>query len=142
MVETRVIKKYPNRRLYDTHSSRYITLEDVHQLVISEIDFKVIDAKTQQDLTRSTILQILCDREDHDKPLLTSDLLQELIRFYDDPLHHMLSRYLEHSLDVFKEHQVQLKSPMNSILGKGTQSNLLHNTAESSISSFMERESA
>ena len=134
--EQRIIKKYPNRRLYDTQHSQYITLVDVHNLVKNEKSFQVIDAKNGNDLTRSTLLQIINLQEEQSQPLLTTDLLHSIIGFYDDPMHSMLSRYLEHSISVFRDHQADLKSPLNSLLGSDTQINLLHDLAENSIADW------
>ncbi len=116
----RIIKKYPNRRLYDTKYSQYITLDDTLRLVRNEKGFKVVDAESGADLTRSTLLQIIAQQEKNTHPLLTPDLLMSMIRYYDDPMHGLLSRYLEHSLAVFQEHLADLKSPMNSLLDKKT----------------------
>lgn len=131
--ETRIIKKYPNRRLYDTKHSKYITLKDVHNLVLAEVPFNVIDVKNGNDLTRATLLQIFNTLEDDSHPLFTSDLLKTVIGFYDDPMHSMLSRYLEHSIAVFRDHLADLKSPINSLLESKTQLNVLHDLAERSI---------
>jgi len=135
----RIIKKYPNRRLYDTRYSQYITLDDLLRLVKNEKDFQVIDAKNGNDLTRSTLLQIITLQEERSHPLLTADLLKSMIRYYDDSMHGLLSRYLEHSLAVFSEHQADLKSPMKSLLDKKTQVNLLHDLAEDSISDWSQK---
>ena len=132
-VEQRIIKKYPNRRLYDTKFSQYITLEDLHKLVKSEESFQVIEASSGNDLTRSILLQIIHQQEELNHPLLTADLLKAIIAFYDDPMSSMLSRYLEHSITVFRDHQADLKSPLNSLLGSETQIHLLHDLAEKSI---------
>ncbi|MFT5452949.1 MAG: polyhydroxyalkanoate synthesis repressor PhaR [Enterobacterales bacterium] len=139
VVESRIIKKYPNRRLYDTKYSHYITLVDVHDLVRNKVTFHVIDAKTGDDLTRSTLLQIIYDQEEHNLPLITPELLKSIIEFYDDPMHSMFSRYLEHSIAIFKEHLVDLKSPLNSLLRSGTQVNQLHNLAEEGFDSWKDK---
>lgn len=131
--ELRIIKKYPNRRLYDTKYSQYITLEDIHSLVKSNKAFQVFDNLSGEDLTRNTLLQIINQQEEQSHPLLTSDLLQSIIGFYNDPMHGMLSRYLEHSISVFRDHQADLKSPMNSLLASKAQANLLHDLAESTM---------
>ena len=81
MSRLRIIKKYPNRRLYDTEISSYVTLEDIRQLVQDGESFEVQDAKTQQDLTRSVLLQIITEREEQGQPLLTTNMLSQLIRF-------------------------------------------------------------
>jgi len=136
----RIIKKYPNRRLYDTKYSQYITLDDIHRLVKNKKSFQVIDAKTGSDITRSTLLQIISQLEKQSQSMLTPDLLKAIIRHYDDPMVSLFSRYLEHSLSVFREHQADLKSPMNTLLDKKSQLNLLHNLAEESISDWSKKE--
>ena len=136
---TRIIKKYPNRRLYDTKESQYITLDVLRRLVKHEKTFQVIDAKSGVDITRATLLQIIYQQEEQTYPLLTSELLKSIIGFYDDPMHSMLSRYLEHSISVFREHQVDLKSPLNSLLGSETQINLLHDLAEETIIDWQDK---
>lgn len=78
----RIIKKYPNRRLYDTQTSRYITLEDIRQLVLKEIPIQVVDARTQEDLTYNTLLQIIMEGEEKGPSFFSTDILQKMIRFY------------------------------------------------------------
>ncbi|HEY0333685.1 MAG TPA: polyhydroxyalkanoate synthesis repressor PhaR, partial [Stenotrophomonas sp.] len=80
MAALRIIKKYPNRRLYDTEISSYITIEDVRQLIIDGEDFEVRDAKSGEDLTRSVLLQIIADRESDGEPMLSTQLLSQIIR--------------------------------------------------------------
>jgi polyhydroxyalkanoate synthesis repressor PhaR len=101
MSELRVIKKYPNRRLYDTVESRYITLDDVRRLVLERIEFCVIDKRSQQDITRPVLLQVIAEQELRDDTVLSQDFLAELIRSHDAGLEGMLSSYLEQSLRLF-----------------------------------------
>jgi polyhydroxyalkanoate synthesis repressor PhaR len=101
MSEPRVIKKYPNRRLYDTAESRYITLADVRRLVIENIDFVVIDKKNQQDITRSILLQVIAEQEHSAQPMMSRDFLSQVIRSYGDPAHDGLAGYLEQSMRQF-----------------------------------------
>ncbi len=105
----RLIKKYPNRRLYDTRISSYITLDDVRQLVLDGEAFEVRDARSEQDITRSVLLQIIAEREENGQPLLGTATLQMLIRFYGDPLQSALGRYVERMLQLFVEQQVSLR---------------------------------
>src|SRR3984957_2743481 len=98
MSELRVIKKYPNRRLYDTVESRYITLDDVRRLVFSRVEFCVIDKRTQQDITRPVLLQVIAEQEQRSGTILSQDFLAELIRSHDVGLEGMLSSYLEQTL--------------------------------------------
>ncbi|HEX5386339.1 MAG TPA: polyhydroxyalkanoate synthesis repressor PhaR [Gemmatimonadales bacterium] len=105
MTEPRLIKKYPNRRLYDTAESRYITVDDVRRLVLERVDFRILDAKTDEDLTRSTLLQIITEQEENGKPIFSADVLQQVIRFYGDTVQSLASDFLERSLAVFAEQQ-------------------------------------
>lgn len=135
MSETRVIKKYPNRRLYDTKISSYITLNDIKDLVMSYSDFQVIDAKTGDDLTRCTLMQIISEEETNGQPLLTSEILKEFVRFYGDSMQAMMSRFLEHSIKHFMERRAGLKSPLNTILGANPVS-LMQSIAEQNMDSW------
>ena len=101
MSEPRTIKKYPNRRLYDTVESRYITLADIRRLVIERIDFVVIDKKTQGDITRSILLQVIAEQEHDGEPLMSRDFLSQVIRSYGDAMRGMVGSYLEQSLKLF-----------------------------------------
>jgi len=101
MSEIRVIKKYPNRRLYDTVESRYITLEDVRRLVLEGVPFGVIDKRSQQDITRPVLLQVIAEQEHQDGSALSQDFLTQLIRSHSVGLDGMLSSYLEQSLRLF-----------------------------------------
>ncbi len=116
MSEVRIIKKYPNRRLYDTAISSYITLEDVKRLVLDRVEFKVVDARTQEDLTRSILLQIISEQEERGTPILTTELLEQLIRFYGDTLQDLMSSYLERSLQLFLDQQTAMRSQMQELL--------------------------
>jgi polyhydroxyalkanoate synthesis repressor PhaR len=101
MSELRVIKKYPNRRLYDTVESRYITLDDVRRLVLSRVEFCVIDKRSQQDITRPVLLQVIADQEQRNGTILSQDFLADLIRSHDVGIEGMLSSYLEQILRLF-----------------------------------------
>ncbi|MBI2381678.1 MAG: polyhydroxyalkanoate synthesis repressor PhaR [Gammaproteobacteria bacterium] len=105
MSDLRVIKKYPNRRLYDTAISCYITLNDVKDLVLTFTAFKVVDAKSGEDLTRSTLLQIIAEQEDKGAPIFNTEILQMVIRYYGDSMQGMMSRYLEQSMQFFVSQQ-------------------------------------
>ena len=105
----RLIKKYPNRRLYDTKTSAYITLGDVKDLVIKFEPFKVADAKTGEDLTRSILLQIILEEESGGVPLFTSELLSGFIRFYGSAMQGMLGKYLENNMRTFVDFQQKLQ---------------------------------
>ena len=118
MSEPRVIKKYPNRRLYDTAISSYITLEDVKQLVLERAEFHVIDARTNTDITRGILLQIISEQEEQGSPIFTTDVLAHIIRFYGDTLQGMMGNYLEKSLQAFVDQQHLFREQMRSFIGK------------------------
>ncbi len=118
MNQPRIVKKYPNRRLYDTAISSYITLEDVKQLVLEYEKFRVIDAKTNEDITRSILLQIISEEETQGAPIFTSELLAHIIRFYGDTLQGMMGTYLERSLQSFVDQQHLVREQMRTIIGK------------------------
>lgn len=113
----RLIKKYPNRRLYDTKTSSYITLADVKELVLKTEDFQVVDAKSGDDLTRSILLQIILDEEAGSMPMLTSDLLSQMIRFYGNAMQGMMGKYLETNITAFTDMQSKLQDQVRSLYG-------------------------
>jgi len=103
----RVLKKYPNRRLYDTRTSSYITLADVKQMVLTGQDFIVRDAKTAEDLTRSILLQIILEEETDGVPIFSTQMLSQIIRFYGHAMQGMMGSYLEKNLQTFTEIQAR-----------------------------------
>ena len=118
MAEFRIIKKYPNRRLYDTEISSYITLEEVRQLVVDGEKFEVRDAKSGDDLTRSVLLQIISEQEQDGEPILSTQLLSQIIRFYGDSLQGFMGNYLERSMTLFLEQQQTFRQQMGNLLGQ------------------------
>jgi polyhydroxyalkanoate synthesis repressor PhaR len=118
MASPRVIKKYPNRRLYDTEISSYITIEDVRQLIVDGEDFEVRDAKSGDDLTRQVLLQIIAEHEQDGEPLLSTQLLSHIIRFYGDSMQGFMGTYLEKSMQVFLDQQQQFRAQMGGLLGQ------------------------
>ena len=104
----RLIKKYPNRRLYDTQTSSYITLADVKQLVLDDEVFAVVDAKSGEDLTRSILLQIILDEESHGMPMISSAALSQIIRYYGHAMQGMMGSYLEKNIQAFIDIQNKL----------------------------------
>jgi polyhydroxyalkanoate synthesis repressor PhaR len=104
----RLIKKYPNRRLYDTQTSSYITLADVKQLVLANEQFVVIDAKSEDDLTRSILLQIILEEEANGQPMFSSSSLSQIIRYYGHTMQGMMGSYLEKNIQVFIDIQNKL----------------------------------
>ncbi len=118
--QVRLIKKYPNRRLYDTKTSAYITLGDVKDLVLKYETFKVSDAKTGEDLTRSILLQIILEEETGGVPLFSCDLLSGFIRFYGSAMQGMLGKYLENNMKTFVDFQQKLQDQSRSMYGDNT----------------------
>ena len=104
----RILKKYPNRRLYDTQTSSYITLADVKKMVLSNEVFEVRDAKSGEDLTRAILLQIILEEEAGDVPMFTSQMMAQIIRFYGHTMQGMMGSYLEKNLQTFAELQTTL----------------------------------
>lgn len=111
----RIIKKYPNRRLYDTETSAYITLEEVKQFILEKIDIQVIDVKTKDDLTTHILLQIILETQTVGKPFLSYDVLTQLIRFYGSSWHEMASGHLEKNLNLLMTMQEQWQDQVNVI---------------------------
>ena len=136
----RIIKKYPNRRLYDTEISSYITLEEVRQLVIDGETFEVRDAKSGDDLTRSVLLQIISEHEEKGQPMLSPQLLSHIIRFYGDSLQGFMGPYLERSLQVFLDQQQQFRNQLNSLLGQ-TPWSMLNNLTQRNMDAWKSMQS-
>ena len=103
-----IIKKYPNRRLYDTQTSTYITLVDVKRMVLEKDEFRVLDAKTNEDLTRSILLQIILEEESGGVPLFSAEMLAQIIRSYGHVMQGMLGSYLEKNMQAFADIQSDL----------------------------------
>ena len=124
----RIIKKYPNRRLYDTEVSRYITLADVRALVMQCTPLKVVDTANDTDITRSILLQIMLEEESGGEPLFSASMLAQIIRFYGGTVQGVFTRYLERSLELFAKQQEQLQedwvdSPLEAMT-RATQRNM------------------
>jgi polyhydroxyalkanoate synthesis repressor PhaR len=115
--EVRMIKKYPNRRLYDTANSGYITLADVKQMVLSGVEFKVVDAKTNDDLTRAILLQIILDEESGGMPMFSSEMLAQLIRFYGSAQQTIMGQYIEQNVQAFLAIQKKLQDQAKQVYG-------------------------
>ena len=115
--QVRLIKKYPNRRLYDTRTSTYITLADVKDLVLQHEVFQVLDAKSGDDLTRAILLQIILEEEAGGAPMFTSDLLAQMIRFYGNAMQGMMGSYLENNIKAFAEMQQKLQDQASMLYG-------------------------
>jgi polyhydroxyalkanoate synthesis repressor PhaR len=109
MAAVRLIKKYPNRRLYDTQTSSYITLSDVKQLVLDQEEFKVVDAKSSEDLTRQILMQIILEEEQEGQPMFTPPVLSQIIRSYGNAMQGMMGSYLEKNVQAFVDIQNKLQ---------------------------------
>jgi polyhydroxyalkanoate synthesis repressor PhaR len=118
MSSPRIIKKYPNRRLYDTETSTYITLAEVKELVLGYKDFQVQDAKTGDDLTRAILLQIILEEESGGVPMFTQDMLANIIRYYGHAMQGLMGSYLERSIIAFHEAQKRFQEQAHSIYGE------------------------
>jgi polyhydroxyalkanoate synthesis repressor PhaR len=115
--QLRLIKKYPNRRLYDTKTSSYITLADVKQMVLKQEEFQVVDAKSGDDLTRQILLQIILDEESGGMPMFSSDLLSQLIRSYGNAMQGMMGSYLERNMRAFQDIQKAMQEQSQRMYG-------------------------
>src|SRR5690606_35935964 len=113
----RIIKKYPNRRLYDTEQSRYITLADLRTLIADGIDIEVQDASTGTDITRAILLQIINEQEAADKPLFTTEILTRMIRFYGGQSQGLSTDYLERTLEMFLDQQQRYQNRFAELMG-------------------------
>ncbi|MGH1426410.1 MAG: polyhydroxyalkanoate synthesis repressor PhaR [Arenicella sp.] len=118
----RIIKKYPNRRVYDTETSQYIKVDDLRNMVMDGIEFQVIDTQSKEDVTRSVLLQIILEQESEKNPLLTTDNLKHFIRYSNHQYSQLFSDYLTQNLNMFNQQQEQFqnnfqdmftKNPMN-----------------------------
>jgi len=114
---TRLIKKYPNRRLYDTHASSYITLADVKQLVLDHEEFTVVDSKTDEDITRSILLQIILEEESGQVPIFSANALAHIIRFYGTAMQGVMGNYIEQNIQAFIDIQDRMAEQSKGLYG-------------------------
>ncbi|HMM77700.1 MAG TPA: polyhydroxyalkanoate synthesis repressor PhaR [Gammaproteobacteria bacterium] len=126
----RVIKKYPNRRLYDTNESKYVTLSDVRKLVLEETPFCVIDKKTGEDITRNILLQIIIEQEEGGEPMFSTDALQQMIGFYGNSARSLAGDFLRSSVHLFYEQQKQLQEQMTNAMQMNPVSSLFADAAK------------
>lgn len=119
MPKTHLIKKYSNRRLYDTTTSEHVTLDGIRQLIVAGDDVQIVDDTSGEDITRSILLQIIADQEQGGRPMLDASFLTRLIRLYGNPMQEMMGEYLLRSFDAFtKQHaalQEQMRNSMTSM---------------------------
>ncbi|TLY76802.1 MAG: polyhydroxyalkanoate synthesis repressor PhaR [Gammaproteobacteria bacterium] len=116
MAEERLIRKYANRRLYDAKDSRHVTLEDIRKMIAAGERVKVVDDKGGQDVTRSILLQIIANQEQFGRPVLSTQLLEAIIRFYGNPIQEMLTSYLEQSIGSLLRQQQVMQAEMAKVL--------------------------
>ncbi|HUQ29814.1 MAG TPA: polyhydroxyalkanoate synthesis repressor PhaR, partial [Usitatibacter sp.] len=115
---SRIIKKYPNRRLYDTETSTYITLAEVKELVLQYKEFQVQDAKSGDDLTRAILLQIILEEESGGVPMFSTDMLANIIRYYGHSMQGLMGSYLERSIHAFHEAQKRFQEQAQTLYGE------------------------
>lgn len=133
----RIIRKYSNRRLYDPSESRHLTLDEVRGLVMAGDKIKVEDAKTGEDITRSILLQIIVEREEAGRPLLSAELLAQLIRFYGGAMQDFLATYLENSVGAFVDQQERFQDQLLKVM-KDTPLSAMSTLAEQNLSAWQE----
>lgn len=114
--DKRVIKKYPNRRLYDTAQSKYVTLSDVRELVLGGVAFCVIDKKSDEDITRSILLQIIIEQEEDGEPMFSTEVLEQLIGFYGNSVQSQAGDFIQNSLSLFQEQQKRFQEQVTGAL--------------------------
>ncbi len=114
-IQPRIIKKYPNRRLYDTEESKYITLQQIRNLVLAEVTFIVVDQKSEEDITRSILLQIILEQESETNPLFSNDNLERFIRFYDAGTHMGFSDFIGQGMNFFQQQQREFGKAMEGL---------------------------
>ena len=119
MSKPRIIRKYANRRLYDTEASRHINKEDVRKLIASGEDLRVVDEASGDDITRSLLLQLVAEQELGGQPVLSDQMLTQIIRFYDHPMQGLLGSYLQQSFESFLQQQSTLQEQMQEMIRSG-----------------------
>jgi polyhydroxyalkanoate synthesis repressor PhaR len=119
MSKPRIIRKYANRRLYDTEASRHINKEDVRKLIASGKDVRIVDEGSGDDITRSVLLQLVAEQELGGQPVLSDQMLTQIIRFYDHPMQGMLGSYLQQSFESFLQQQSTLQEQMQEMMTSG-----------------------
>lgn len=132
MADERIIKKYANRRLYDTAESRYIALDDIRQLIADGKPFRVVDTRNDEDITRSILLQIIVEQEEKGQPMLSTRLLEQIIHYYGNTLQTFVGAYLEKSMESFINQQQILQEQMESML-RMTPSSVLKEMTERNL---------
>ncbi|MBT5485086.1 MAG: polyhydroxyalkanoate synthesis repressor PhaR [Gammaproteobacteria bacterium] len=114
--DVRIIKKYPNRRIYDTQTSKYIRVDDIREMIVGGISFVVLDSKTGEDVTRSVLLQLIIEQESENNPLFTTDNLKTFIRYYGQGPHQPFGEFMNQSLSFFQNQQDQLRDTYSDMM--------------------------
>ncbi len=135
----RVIKKYPNRRLYDTEKSAYITIADVLKIIRAGEDFQVVDAESGKDITRTVLVQIITEQEGGASPIFTTDMLTRFIRFYDDQSQEIFGEFLDKNLKMFAEQQKRFQDQMGNLIGSPLQ--IMQDLTERNLSMWSDMQS-
>jgi polyhydroxyalkanoate synthesis repressor PhaR len=116
MTTERLIKKYANRRLYDASQSRHVTLEDVREFIVKGEKIRVVEDKSGEDITRLILLQVIAEQEQFGKPILSTPLLESIIRFYGNGMQEFMARYLEKSVETFMHQQESVQAQMAKLM--------------------------
>ena len=119
MTQERLIKKYANRRLYDASQSRHITLDDIRTLIVKGEKLKVVEDKTGHDITRHILLQVIAEQEQFGRPILSTKVLEAIIRFYGNAMQGFLAGFLEKSIETFLNQQEALQSRLSNLVSSG-----------------------
>lgn len=114
--DVRIIKKYPNRRIYDTHTSKYIKIDDIRDMIVEGIPFVVLDSKSAEDVTRSVLLQLIIDQESEINPLFTTENLKTFIRYYGQGPHTAFAEFMNQSLNFFQHQQDQFSESFSGMM--------------------------
>ena len=131
--DKRIIKKYPNRRLYDTAESKYVTLSDIRELVLNGVAFCVIDKKSDEDITRSILLQIIIEQEESGEPMFSTDVLEQLIGFYGNSLQSPAGEFLRNSLNLFQQQQQRFQEHISGAMKSNPMSATLTEVAQENM---------
>jgi polyhydroxyalkanoate synthesis repressor PhaR len=134
-----VIKKYPNRRLYDTQKSAYITVADVLKIIRAGEDFQVVDAEKGEDITRSVLVQIITEQEGGATPIFTTDMLTRFIRVYDDNSQALFGEFLDKNMKMFSEQQKIFQDQVGNIIGSPLQ--IMQDLTERNLSIWTDMQS-
>ena len=124
MPTERLIKKYANRRLYDASQSRHVTLEDIREFIMRGEQITVVEDKSGEDITRLILLQVIAEQEQFGKPILSTQLLESIIRFYGNGMHEFMSRYLDKSVETFARQQETLQGQISKLMANAPMSSM------------------